>query len=276
MPNGGAVSRKKGCTKERKQKMENRNSITYEYDGSFEGLLCCVFESFACGEAPEDVFAPGERQMTMYPCKTVETDGGQAGRVLRGIVAKMGNDALDFVRRAYLTCLPQKERHIIRFLHKGFACGPAVLRMLADNAVHPLAKAVQFLGSEAHLLTGFIRFSVHEGALIAQITPKNYVLPVLAPHFAGRYPRENFMIYDKTHRMALLHERGQMKIVGVDEFALPAPDEEEMRFRRLWKMFYDTIAVPGRENPKCRMTQMPKRYWENMTEFTTGLAAFPV
>ena len=28
-----------------------------------------------------------------------------------------------------------------------------------------------------------------------------------------------------------------------------------------------TIAIEDRYNPKCRMTHMPKRYWENMTEF---------
>jgi hypothetical protein len=26
------------------------------------------------------------------------------------------------------------------------------------------------------------------------------------------------------------------------------------------------VAIEGRENPRCRMTHMPKRYWENMVE----------
>ena len=45
------------------------------------------------------------------------------------------------------------------------------------------------------------------------------------------------------------------------------PDETEARYRLLWKRFYDTIAIKERYNPKCRMTQMPKRYWGTMTEF---------
>ena len=45
------------------------------------------------------------------------------------------------------------------------------------------------------------------------------------------------------------------------------PDETEARYRLLWKRFYDTIAIKERENPRCRMTNMPKRYWNTMTEF---------
>ena len=249
--------------------------ITYEYDGSFEGLMCCVFESYDAKEEPELIFGPEEHQTMLFPAKRIETDAGKAARVLRSIPKKMGRDALDFVRRGWLTCLAEKELHILRFLRRGFACGPRVMRMLSDDAVHALFKAVQFLGHEAHLLTGFIRFSVHDGVLAAKITPKNYVLPILAPHFRGRYPNERFVIYDKTHEMALLYENGQTRIMGVESFSLPAPDEEELKFRRLWKLFYDTIAVEGRENEKCRMTHMPKRYWENMTEFTTDLKVLP-
>ena len=43
--------------------------------------------------------------------------------------------------------------------------------------------------------------------------------------------------------------------------------EEELRYRAMWRKFYDTIAIEGRYNPRCRMTQMPKRYWGDMTEF---------
>ena len=46
-----------------------------------------------------------------------------------------------------------------------------------------------------------------------------------------------------------------------------APGREERDFRRLWRRFYDTIAIEGRENPRCRMTQMPKQFWGTMTEF---------
>ena len=53
----------------------------------------------------------------------------------------------------------------------------------------------------------------------------------------------------------------------MEAFRAAAPGREERDFRRLWRRFYDTIAIEGRENPRCRMTQMPKRFWGTMTEF---------
>ena len=31
--------------------------------------------------------------------------------------------------------------------------------------------------------------------------------------------------------------------------------------------FYDTVEIKERHNPRKRMSSMPKRYWETMTEF---------
>ena len=45
------------------------------------------------------------------------------------------------------------------------------------------------------------------------------------------------------------------------------PDEREANYRLLWKRFYDSIAIKERENPRLRMNNMPKRYWNTMTEF---------
>ena len=43
-------------------------------------------------------------------------------------------------------------------------------------------------------------------------------------------------------------------------------DASEKDFRKMWKDFYDTVAVEGRENEKCRMTHMPKRFWKHIIE----------
>jgi len=74
------------------------------------------------------------------------------------------------------------------------------------------------------------------------------------------------MIFDKTHKAALIHQNGEAEIISVDDVAFPEISEEEARYQELWKRFYNTIAIKGRENPRCRMTHMPKRYWQNMLE----------
>ena len=42
----------------------------YVYDGSFDGLLCCVFESYAARELPADVLADTAELPLLLPrCK---------------------------------------------------------------------------------------------------------------------------------------------------------------------------------------------------------------
>ena len=41
--------------------------VVYLYDGSFEGFLCCVFESFAQHEIPFAVWTPQRETATLYP-----------------------------------------------------------------------------------------------------------------------------------------------------------------------------------------------------------------
>lgn len=241
--------------------------LIYRYDGSFEGLLCCVFESYEKKEIPAAVLSPDADQTTLLPEREVPADPEKAARVLRSIPAKLGPEALGFVRRAYLTCLPEKERHIFLFLRLGYRRGPEVMRMLADPTVNALFKAVNFLEREAHLLKGFLRFSDFGGALAAEIEPKNFVLPLLAPHFCARLPREKFLILDRTHGMAVVHRPGGLAVLPADGLELPAPDESECEARELWRLYYRTAEVQGRHNPLCRRSHMPERYWSCMTEF---------
>lgn len=250
--------------------MPDRPNLIYRYDGSFDGLLCCVFESYAAKEIPTDIVSDALPQTTLFPIKDIPTDPQKAKRVQLSIPEKMGDEMLEFVQHAFLTCLPQKERYILLFLRLGYRLGPAVRNHLADPTVDTLQKAVRHLGNESHLLKGFIRFSSFGDALVAEIEPKNIVLPLLSWHFRSRYPEERFLILDKTHGMALVYRPHTARIVPVEELVFPEPDETEQAMRTLWKQYYDTIEIKGRHNPRCRMGHMPKRYWGNLTEFEHG------
>lgn len=247
--------------------MPDRPILIYSYDGSFDGLLCCVFESYEKREMPADVMPDDKPLPLLLSVKAVETEREKAQRVLRSIPERMGRDALDFVRRAFLTCHPQRSLLILRFLRLGYRFGPSVMKRLTDDTIHTLSMAVRHLGSEAHQYKGFVRFAESNGVLTAQIEPKNVVLPIIARHFCERYPNERFLIHDKTHDLALIHEPKTWTITAVENLRLPNPDENELKFRALWRLYYETIEIKGRHNPRCRMGHMPKRYWNCMTEF---------
>lgn len=246
--------------------MSTQSDLVYYYDGSFDGLLCCVFESYDKREIPVDIRVSASGPL-LFPGKTIVTDSQKAARVLDSIPQKLGPSALAFVRHAFLTCLNKKELYILLFLRLGYRHGPRVMSMLADEVVNTLFKAVKHLYNESHLLKGFLRFSDFSGVLVGEIEPKNFVLPLLTRHFCERYPEERFLILDKTHGMGLIYQPYRAKIIPIDRLELPEADAEEQTFRDLWKLFYDTIAIKERYNPICRMSHMPKRYWKNMTEF---------
>lgn len=241
------------------------NDVIYQYDGSLDGFLCCVYESYVYKEAPA-AFCCDEDPLSLYEVRTVITQPAYSQRVSRGIAARSGK-ALAVVRRGFLTCLPDKELHLYAFIRKLLAEGPGFMRDLSDPACYPLYRAIRHMNGELEKLRGFVRFSDYSGVLGAEIEPKNRVLPLLRGHFCQRYANEQFFIYDRTHRELLLYANGRSRITQIENFKPVLPGEDELYFRSLWKQFFQSVAIRERENPRCQNTFMPKRYRGTMTEF---------
>lgn len=240
--------------------------VIYHYDGSFDGFLSCVFDSYAHKETPAGFYPGGDEILTLFGLRTVPTDPDRARRVLRKVQA-LSPEAAVLLRRGFLTCLPEKELYLFHLVAKLLREGPGFLRDRSDETLYPVMKAVQHLLGEVHLLKGFVRFSDLGGVLGGEIGPKNRVLPVLGGHFCARFHNERFFLYDRTHKEALFHVPGQTVLRPLEDFQMAPPDGAEARYRLLWKRFYDAIAIKERENPRLRMSNMPKRYWGTMTEF---------
>ena len=49
------------------------NEMVYLYDGSFEGLLCCIFDSYANKEILTAIFSDEDFAPTLFPTRTVTT-----------------------------------------------------------------------------------------------------------------------------------------------------------------------------------------------------------
>ena len=244
--------------------------VIFQYDGSFQGFLCCVFDSYFHKEFPI-AFCSDEECVSLYPVRVVITRQDHSQRVYASL-ERLSKTALRVLRRAWLTCMEDKELRLYAFIRKLYDQGPGFMHSKADDVYYPIACALRHLSGELEKLRGFVRFSDYNGVLGGEIEPKNRVLPLLRPHFCARYSGERFVIYDRTHREALFYQPGRWAIVPLDRFGVAAPDQAELDYRRLWRRFYDTIAIEERRNPKCRMTHMPKRYWNTMTEFQTDPA----
>lgn len=238
----------------------------YIYDGSISGFYSCVYESIYSKQMPASIIAECDMEPSLHSEKYVETDKEKAYKVKNSITGKISKEALKLVENVFLSCLKEKELAILRFLIMGYDEGSKIVNMLGHRDIAPLIKAQKHLMGECHLLLGFIRFSDYNGKLVSTITPKNFILPFITEHFKNRYSNEDFMIYDKTHKVALVYQNQNIHYIQFDSIELSEATGTEEKYRMLWKQFYNTIAIEERYNPKCRMTHMPKRYWENMVE----------
>lgn len=248
--------------------MPDRSNLVYRYDGTFPGFLCCVAECFHDGRLPQEIQRLDEPQETLFPVKVVDTVPELAQRVEKSIPKKISPEAYHMIRSAFLTCMEEKELKMTRFLLLGYKYGAKVTKLSANDDVHAMNKALLYLKNEAHYHVEFLRFSDLGEFLAAEITPNNNVLPLIAAHFCDRFSGENMMIYDKNHKLGFLYQNtGKREFFQADSIQLPPPDEEEEKYRALWRRFYRTIAIEGRINPRLRMNMMHKRYWANMTEF---------
>lgn len=249
--------------------------FAYYYDGTFAGFLCCVRDIYQYKEPPALFLLPGDDRPTLYPERHVDTDPALAQRVHRRLTQRLGAKGMLMVTQGFLTTLDHKERRLCQLIDLGLRVGPGVEKHLEDHNVLQVGAAIRHLQRECELLTGFVRFSDYDGLLVAEIAPKNWVLPVLRVHFCDRLAEEPFLLFDRTHRQALVHKpdpsanrgRGLWSIVDAWDFAPPPPSQTERAYRDLWRRFYQTLAIDSRYNPKCRQTHMPKRYWGCMTEF---------
>ena len=82
--------------------MSDRTTVMYYYDGTYNGFLSCVFESFAEKETPAAILPVDEADQTcLFGAKYIETDLRRAERVRVSIPKKMGMEAQDLLERAF-------------------------------------------------------------------------------------------------------------------------------------------------------------------------------
>lgn len=177
--------------------MPERTTVVYYYDGTFAGLLACIYESYYAAEMPTDIVDLHAAQMQLFPGKQIFSHREKSVRVKNALQAKAGKRVYAFMQRAFLTCLPGKELALLRFARLAFARGAQVMDLLTHPAMLPLANAVTHLRKEVEQLLGFIRFVQYGEVLVSIIEPKNQVLPLLSRHFCDRFNGEAFLIFVK-------------------------------------------------------------------------------
>jgi len=243
--------------------------VDYLYDGTFEGLLTCVYHHYY-EEKASGIYPKERYQANLFTThRIIDTEEEKTVRVYDAIEQKISADDLRRIYRVFLSYDPNKENMILRYIRLGFRLGPKISLLHSDPVVFDMQQCERKVSCEVHRLEGLVRFSVLSPGeiLYCCIEPDHDVLELMADHFSDRYRNEPFLIHDKRRKKAIFAQNGEWYITDFRDEDLPQISKEEQDYRLLWKKYFETIAIKERINPACQKRCMPARYWKNLTEF---------
>lgn len=256
--------------------------LDYLYDGSFEGLLTCVYHHYY-SEKASGIFFQGSYQSTMLRSyKVIETEEEKAMRVYSAVAEKISPAALGRIYNVFLSSSEDKETKILAYLVMGFKMGSGISLLHSHPVVLALQQIEKKVLFEVHRLSGLVRFSVLSGnklgyagqeqqeILYCPLEPDHDVIELLADHFADRLKSEPFVLHDKRRGKAVFAFGGNWYISAYTQDPMSQLTGAEKHWQSLWQEYFDTIAIKERTNPRCQKNFMPVRYWKNLTEFQGG------
>lgn len=249
--------------------------------GIFSGIYEVWKRKMTAEEAGLEVGDSFERRLfcEYIFCKAEER---KALAVIRMIQKNLGVDVYEKISYALLSADRRKADMVFRAMleAKKLSRKDRLMEHLGNEAVRAVFEMYRQVTNEAHHYKGFVRFrELKNKTLFAKIEPKHAVLPCIAEHFADRFPQENWIIYDKTHEVFLIHEKGK-RYYFLQQYMCMKGDsgsaqkiaggfsEEEMDYEALWKEFVQSISVAERENRALQNQNLPLRFRTNLVEFS--------
>lgn len=251
--------------------------IVYQCENSLEGVLTAIYQAYEekCDHADTRISLE-EEAFLFAEYRPVVTDAEKARKVTRTLLRRFGEEDYQQLCLCLTSSDARRGQAVYQTVVKGLAlrCGKGHLfDQLADADVHLAFSLARNAGRELHHLMGFLRFQeLEEGILYARFCPKNDLLPFLMPHFADRFPLENFLVLDEQRNLFGVHPAGkdwfllrnEQLAAGEENFRTSA---RELRMEELFRYFCKTIAIGERRNPKLQQNMLPLRFREYMVEF---------
>jgi len=248
--------------------------LIYICDDQPEAILSAIYDAWADPTPNRDIRLEvgwqGQQEL-FCEYRSARVDMEKAGKVAETIERKLGMHVWEDVRYALMADECDKAQAVFSFLRTAFKEGSAVRRQLARPEVMRVMELGRMVSRERHLLLGFVRFAdAADGVLVSQIEPKHRQVPLLAPHFAERLNTERFILYDKKRKEAAVYspEFGWYlttgEASGIEDMIKKS---ETDGYGSLWKIFFESITIEQRYNPRCQRNLLPLRFRPQMTEF---------
>lgn len=239
----------------------------WEYDGSFLVFLTIVDRGFREKKFPAVIVSTGNSVENLFYSEWIKTDKDRGTKIYHRLIQRLRTENYQFIQQGFYASLEGKERYLLDAIEIALQTTDLLENHLGHPSILALQKSIRTLLSETHAFTGFVRFEAVGAVLFSQISPKNYVLPYLCPHFAERYPQEKIMLYDTTHRLLAMIDHGRIYLLEQATCPEIARSQEEQIIEQQWKTFLKAVTIDERTDLKNQRNHLPLRYRGNMTEF---------
>lgn len=241
----------------------------------WEAMLSCIYVAWSSKRGHQNiklVFEPIEQYNLFDEYIHVDPDSAMADSVADAVNTKISPyvyNELAYVSMAYEEDVLD---NIYRIMLLGFAYGPNVLSMVQYRDVMRNAEIRTRLGKETCRFTEAVRFhEIRKSLYIAHIEPKSDIVVSLGPAFQDRMPSEHWMIIDDIHKTAVVHPKNEQfylrKLTDEELETLLETEKENDEYTDLWKVFFDTIAIEERKNPKLQRNLFPIWTRKHVVEF---------
>lgn len=241
---------------------------TYFFDGTKNGLLTCIFESFYDRRIPDDVTTECVQCGLLDEIVTIKTDNEKAERVykcLKNCKTKYLVSDFNLTFRS-----GEKKRFKVLFDYLNVAISNKnidVSKAFALPEIQAFTDLKNRIYTETHRFKGFLRFmETEKGFYYACYEPDNDITELLVPHFTARL-QSPFIIHDIKRNILALCDGKRYKILdGGDNGVTVFMSESEEIFLDLWQKYYKSINIEERKNLRQMRNYMPERYWKNLSE----------
>ncbi len=243
----------------------------YCYDGSLTGLLCLYRHLLLERPVVEQISTRPADQPCLFGSETsIATDQTVAEQFWQQLQQRLSPHSRKLVRCCLLADHPQQELLLYRYLVLEAEQGSRVNGMLAHPAVAPAWKLAQQVGREAHRYLGFVRFQQVEGGLyLSVIAPDHRILLMIGEHFRQRFSDQQWLIHDQRHGEGILYDctKQEWLLLPMELHAQPTATPQELQFQALWRSYFQTLAIPERENRTLQQGKVPLKVRAWLTEF---------
>lgn len=251
--------------------------VVYQCEDSLEGIFTAIYNAYEDKSKPEDTRISLTEELLLFAKYVpVKVDKSKALKVMNTLKRRFGEE--DFQKLCFALASPDEDKAqaIYRTIAAGLSgnCNRGhLLDNLADDSVHKVFALSRAAGNEFVHLRGFVRFQeLENGVLYSKIGPKNNVLTFLMPHFADRFPMENFMLYDARRNLFGIHPAGKQWYLMQDSNYYQKEEtlrmsKGELAYQELFRYFCHKIAIKERKNLELQRNMLPLRFQEYMIEF---------